>query len=223
VAVQRVAFDDREAARVLPDLRGCERQHDEREDRHEEQRRFELGIDTAAALRLTDARHEALQLLDGQTPEHAFAQQATFVDDFAQPKRRQPGHARGDLEEPCDDLLHQRVGVLHDFALHALPHERDRARDALFDHGVEQLFAVREVVVHHRRRHARSLGDLRHRGGGDALFAEQLRGAGEQPLAHGEVGSGAAPAARAGRGGSRGGARGHRSTLIHALVKFKPR
>ncbi|CAG9275119.1 hypothetical protein PUN4_970009 [Paraburkholderia unamae] len=227
MAVQRFAFDPGKAARALPELRSRERQHDEREDRDEEQRRFQFGVDAAVVLRFADACGKALQLFDGQTLDHALAQQATFVDDFAQPERRQPGHARGDVEQTRDEFFHERMRVVRRVAVHAFPHEGDRAGDALFDHGVQQLFAIREVVVDHRRRHTRSRGDLRHGGGCDALFAEQLGGAGKQPLAHVEVGVGAASSARAGRGSDRsggwGGARDHGSTLIHALVKFKRR
>ncbi|EDT41872.1 hypothetical protein BamMEX5DRAFT_2325 [Burkholderia ambifaria MEX-5] len=201
--MQHVAIDRRQAARALPQLRGRERQHDERDDRMEQECGLERRVQRAGLLRGADAFGKTPDMLERNAADHPLAQQPAFVDDLAQPDRRQPGHAMRDVEEPVDEFGDERERIVFDLRRGRPPHERDDLREPFLDDRVEQLLAIREVVVDHRRRDAGGRGDLRDRRCGDAVLGEQLDRHVEHVIAQVEVLHRRAAPARPGDGGFR--------------------
>ena len=137
----------------------------------EQERRFERGVQRTGLLRAADAFGEAPDMFERNAPDHPLAQQPAFVDDLAQPDRRQPRHAVRDVEEAVDEFGDERERIVFDLRLGRPPHERDDLREPFLDDRVEQLLAIREVVVNHRRRDAGGGGDLRDGRRGDPRSA----------------------------------------------------
>lgn len=169
----------------------------------EQERGFERGVQRAGLLRAADAFGETPDMLERNAPDHPLAQQPAFVDDLAQPDRRQPRHAVRDVEEAVDEFGDERERIVFDPRFGRPPHERDDLREPFLDDRVEQLFAIREVVVDHRRRDAGGGGDLRDRRRGDAAFGEQLHRDVEHVVAQVEIVHRRAAPARPGDGGFR--------------------
>ncbi|VWD30311.1 hypothetical protein BCO71171_03883 [Burkholderia contaminans] len=169
----------------------------------EQERRFERRVQRAGLLRAVDAFGEAPDMFERNAPDHPFAQQSAFVDDLAQPDRRQPWHAVRDVEEAVDEFGDERERIVFDLRLGRSPHERDDLREPFLDDRVEQLLAIREIVVDHRRRDAGGGGDLRDGRRGDPAFGEQLHRDVEHVVAQVEIVDRRAAPARPGDGGFR--------------------
>ena len=108
-----------------------------------------------------------------------------------------------DVEEAVDEFGDERERIVFDLRLGRPPHERDDLREPFLDDRVEQLLAIREVVVNHRRRDAGGGGDLRDGRRGDPAFGEQLDRDVEHVVAQVEIVDRRAAPARPGDGGFR--------------------
>ena len=73
----------------------------------------------------------------------------------------------------------------------------DKGRDLLFHHAIEQMVAVFEVVVHHRRRQPRPLGNRGESGCRHALPCKKLRSCGKQMLTRIAINAGNRPSGTA--------------------------
>ena len=113
--------------------------------------------------------------------QHPASQQPAFVQHFAHPGRGNPWHPFNSRQHALHDAANNccRLGA----GLHRIPHRCDKGGEPLFDYAIQQLFAVFEVVVHHRWRQARAFRDQRKARRSHSLRCEKVGSSAQQQIA----------------------------------------
>jgi hypothetical protein len=157
---------------VRPKLRRGAVDHGESEDRKDDQDWIHAWIETARALLPPNGSAQDVYLVERDASKDTRSQRAAFVEHLSDPHRRNPWHLLDAVEKSLDDSTNQHRGRRVD--RYGIPNMADDRRHSFVYDRVEQVFAIVEVVVQHRGRQHRLLGNHRECCRGDAFLGEEF-------------------------------------------------
>ena len=178
MALQGVSTKPRPLEDFCPNSDGGHVKHYKPECRKDYKQGIKVKVDGSGGLFASDGVGDNLQLVKRQATQDSAAQEPAFIKNFAHPGRGYPGRPLDLLKQPVHHTA-QNIGRSVAW-LDRVPDIRDQGNQTLVDHGVNQLLAVVEVVVHHGGGESCTAGDSGKARGGDAVFGEKLSGGIEQ-------------------------------------------